>query len=55
MIRPMNSARPNSRSARAPSRPTPTTSSDVTGSSATNEVFSDRISTWFSERFAIAV
>ena len=34
MIRPMNSARPNSRRASAPSRPTPTTSSDVTGSSA---------------------
>ena len=38
---------------RAPSIQTPTTSSDATGSSATNEVFSERISTWLSDRFTI--
>ena len=32
----------------------PTNSSDATGSSATNEVLSERISTWLSDRFTIA-
>ena len=33
--------------------PLPTNSSEATGSNATNEVLSDRISTWFIERFTM--
>ena len=53
MSRPTNSASAKSRSATAPNIQLPTTSSDATGSSATNEVFIERISTWFSDRFTI--
>ena len=54
MSRPTNSASAKSRSAtRAEQRSCPTTSSEPTGSSATIDVFIERISTWFSDRFTI--
>ena len=54
MNRPAASASAKSSSAVAPKITEPTISSDSTGSSATNDVESERISTWFSDRFTIS-
>ena len=52
----MSRARANScERRRRPRIHEPTTSSDTTGSSAVIEVFSDRISTWFSDRFTMSL
>ena len=44
--------RARSASVPTPSRPTPTTISPTTGSTAISEVLIERISVWFSARFA---
>ena len=41
------------KSSPSPNTPVPTINSDITGSNATNDVESDRISTWLSERLTI--
>ena len=54
MKRPAASASAKSSSDVAPNTPVPTINSDITGSNATNDVESDRISTWLSERLTIS-
>ena len=54
MNRPAARARAKSSSAVAPMMPLPTISSDTTGSTATSDVDSDRISTALSDRFTIS-
>src|SRR6185436_18390495 len=53
VIRPTNSASAKSCRPTAPRPKRPTTSSDTTGNTATNDVFNDRISTWLSDLFTI--
>jgi hypothetical protein len=50
----MNRARPKSRRVSAPRIHAPTTRIETIGSRAVIDVFSDRISTWFSDRFAMS-
>src|SRR5260221_6425559 len=54
VMRPTNSASAKSRNVTAPKIPLPTNSSEATGSNATNDVLSDRIRTWFMERFTMS-
>ncbi len=51
----MSRARPKSFSVVAPSTPAPMNRIDRMGRMATRDVFSDRIRTWFIDRFTVSV
>ena len=54
-MRPTSRASAKSCKATAPSIHEPTTSSEMTGSTAHSDVFSDRISTWFIDRLTMSL